>query len=271
MKTFEMKSLIAKLACLLATIMLALAGYTTVAHAQTGTYVIDEYGLLSESDFSSLESQAESISSKSDVGTYLLVVGDIGNSNVRDYAKNYYNSHNLGLGGSKSGILFLIAVNSRDYVTITYGNGVTVYTDYTIEKLEDAVVSYLHEDEFVEGCEEYYTQCESATTYYEDNGTPLDSDNDPDENTSRLLMRLGISLIVALVIMIMVIMVLRGQMKSVAAGHNAENYLEKNGLNLTHSQDTYITTNVTRTAKPKNEGGSSVDSSGFGGSSGGKF
>ena len=50
---------------------------------------------------------------------------DIGDADQRDYAKNYYISNGLGYGDEQSGILFLLAVGSRKYVTITYGEGVT--------------------------------------------------------------------------------------------------------------------------------------------------
>ena len=73
---------------------------------------------------------------------YLLTVADIGGQNVREFAKDWYRSYGLGYGEGKSGILFLIALDSRDYVTITYG-GVTAFTDYRIAQIEDKIVPML--------------------------------------------------------------------------------------------------------------------------------
>lgn len=66
----------------------------------------------------------------------------------RDYAKNYYISNGLGYGDEQSGILFLLAVGSRKYVTITYGEGVTAFTDYRIEQQEDEIVPQLSDEEW---------------------------------------------------------------------------------------------------------------------------
>ena len=73
----------------------------------------------------------------------------------RQYAKDYYLANGLGSGSEQSGILFLLAVGSRKYVTITYGGGVTAFTDYRIEQIEDAVVPYLSDDDWAEAASEY--------------------------------------------------------------------------------------------------------------------
>ena len=44
---------------------------------------------------------------------YLLTVSDIGGQNVREFAKDWYRNYDLGYGEGKSGILFLIALDSR--------------------------------------------------------------------------------------------------------------------------------------------------------------
>ena len=99
----------------------------------------DECGVFDADTLADLEEQAESASDGHDVDVYFLVVDDIGDADQRDYAKNYYISNGLGYGDEQSGILFLLAVGSRKYVTITYGEGVTAFTDYRIEQQEDEI------------------------------------------------------------------------------------------------------------------------------------
>ena len=86
-----------------------------------------------------------------DCDVYFLVVDSIGDADQRQYAKDYYLANGLGSGSEQSGILFLLAVGSRKYVTITYGSGVTAFTDYRIEQIEDAVVPYLSDDDWAGG------------------------------------------------------------------------------------------------------------------------
>ena len=105
--------------------------------------VRDEYGLFDADTLAQLESSAEDASAGHDCDVYFLTVDSIGDTDQRAYAKNYYVQNDLGSGSGKSGILFMIALGSRKYVTITYGGGVTAFTDYRIEQLEDEVVPLL--------------------------------------------------------------------------------------------------------------------------------
>ena len=127
-----------KLFALLAAALLCMA--LTLPAGAAAPLVRDECGVFDTDTLADLEEQAESASDGHDVDVYFLVVDDIGDADQRDYAKNYYISNGLGYGDEQSGILFLLAVGSRKYVTITYGEGVTAFTDYRIEQQEDETV-----------------------------------------------------------------------------------------------------------------------------------
>ena len=140
--------------------------------------VRDECGVFDADTLADLEEQAESASDGHDVDVYFLVVDDIGDADQRDYAKNYYISNGLGYGDEQSGILFLLAVGSRKYVTITYGEGVTAFTDYRIEQQEDEIVPQLSDEEWADAAYTYIDMCDDALDYYADHGEPIDVDND---------------------------------------------------------------------------------------------
>ena len=98
--------------------------------------VMDTYELFKPEATAELEQKAQDASAGHGVNVYLLTVSDIGGQNVREFAKDWYRDYDLGYGEGKSGILFLIALDSRDYVTITYGGGVTAFTDYRIAQFD---------------------------------------------------------------------------------------------------------------------------------------
>ena len=112
-KTNCYKKCCAFLAALLMLAVLALPGMAAAP------LVRDEMGLFDADTYNELEQSAEAASSGHDCDVYFLVVNDIGDANQRDFAKNYYVNNGLGSGEGKSGILFLLAVGSRKYVTIT--------------------------------------------------------------------------------------------------------------------------------------------------------
>ena len=130
-------SFFAALLVVCATVTPALAkGYNDIST----TYVRDHYQLLSDSTLQSMEAEAESLSDTYKCDVYLTIVDDIGTYTVRQFAEAYWNYYDLGRGTNKDGIMFLIAVDSRDYVTITHGQGttggITIFTDYRIEQIE---------------------------------------------------------------------------------------------------------------------------------------
>ena len=240
------------------------------------SYVLDDYGLYDSSTRQELEQSASQLASTYGVAPYLVVVDDIGSQTVRSFAESYWLDHELGIGSDASGIMFLIAVDSRDYVTITHGTGIYAFTDYGIEQLEDAVVSYLGDDEWEDAAECYYEQCSSILAFCADKGEPFDSHNDPAARVVALGMAFAIALLLALAVAFIVRRILKGQLKSVAAGSSAAGFLAGSVV-LTAQQDVFTGSHVSVAPLPKNDdnggglGGSTVSASGFGGSAGGKF
>lgn len=263
------------LASLLAACLLLALSLAPGALAK-GTYVLDDYGLYDSSTRQELEQSASQLASTYGVAPYLVVVDDIGSQTVRSFAESYWLDHELGIGSDASGIMFLIAVDSRDYVTITHGTGIYAFTDYGIEQLEDAVVSYLGDDEWEDAAECYYEQCSSILAFCADKGEPFDSHNDPAARAVALGMALAIALLLALAVAFIVRRILKGQLKSVAAGSSAAGFLAGSVV-LTAQQDVFTGSHVSVVPLPKNDdnggglGGSTVSASGFGGSAGGKF
>ena len=263
------------LASLLAACLLLALSLAPGAFAK-GSYVLDDYGLYDSSTRQELEQSASQLASTYGVAPYLVVVDDIGSQTVRSFAESYWLDHELGIGSDASGIMFLIAVDSRDYVTITHGTGIYAFTDYGIEQLEDAVVSYLGDDEWEDAAECYYEQCSSILAFCADKGEPFDSHNDPAARVVALGMAFAIALLLALAVAFIVRRILKGQLKSVAAGSSAAGFLA-GSIVLTAQQDVFTGSHVSVVPLPKNDdnggglGGSTVSASGFGGSAGGKF
>ena len=165
-----------KLFALLAAALLCMA--LTLPAGAAAPLVRDECGIFDADTLADLEEEAESASDGHGVDVYFLVVDSIGDADQREYAKNYYISNGLGYGDEQSGILFLLAVGSRKYVTITYGGGVTAFTDYRIEQQEDEIVPLLSDGEWEDAADTYIEMCDEALDYYADHGEPIDIDND---------------------------------------------------------------------------------------------
>lgn len=256
-----------KLFALLATALLCMALMLPAGAA--APLVRDECGVFDADTLAGLEQKAENAASGHDCDVYFLVVDDIGDQNQRDYAKNYYLTNGLGSGSDQSGILFLLAVGSRKYVTITYGSGTVVFTDYRIEQQENDILPYLSDNDWAGAANMYLEDCDYTLDYYAENGEPIDVDTSVSwgDVAAAMVFPLGIAAIICFI--------LYSQMKTARTKKQANDYMT--GFALSVKRDRFTHTTQTRTYDPpkkessSSSGGSTVDSDGFGGSKGGSF
>ena len=249
--------------------------------------IFDEAGLLTDPQRLRLENQAQKIASKYDCNPYVLTVDSLDGAAPREFAKTYYQEHALGNGDYRNGILFLVAMESRDYVTITYGRnpndtsqygaGILAFTDYGISKMEDDVVPSLSEGEYFTAFQTYLDDCETYLNCYSQ-GKAFDRGTRLPGAPLFSLMQILIIIFVPLLIALIVCLIFKAQMKTARKATGAGNYLVDGSFQLTKAKDDYIrTTRSTEKIERNNSGssggssGSTVDSDGFGGSSGGKF
>ena len=91
-----------KFAYTLASFVLVLAMVPAAAFAKGAPYLLDEYGLYSSSEASSIESRAESLADKYGIGVYLWVTDSVNENARRDTAMDYYTDHDLGVARTKA-------------------------------------------------------------------------------------------------------------------------------------------------------------------------
>jgi uncharacterized protein len=234
-------------------------------------YVTDEVGLLDESAAQELEEKAKSVSEKYSCGVYIITVDDYANfsdaGDVKEAAKDIYRTNELGCGGDKSGVLLLLSMNRRDYALIAYGYGNTAFTDYGRGKVEDAFLDNFSDDDWQGGFDDYLAECAELLDTARA-GKPLDAGGSGTAKVLGTLISFGLSALIALI----VCAILKGKMKSVAAGREAEDYLVPGSVNITGREDLFLNVTETRVKIQKNSsssgGGTTVGSDGFSGSSG---
>ena len=245
---------------------------------QTGTYVYDERGLFSPDEFATLEATGAELAGKYDMGVYFLTTDYMNgldnptSSQRTDYATTYYKEHSLGLNPADGknygdGIMFVIAANSRDYVTIAYGQGSYSFTDKGIEVLEDAVLENIkdHRDNWYGAATTYYAEVDRQLDYYARHGKALEPLDGVDW-AIRIFIIIGIPLIVTFVI----IRKWMSDMKTAVEQSEAGNYLDPGSVVVTRQNDQFLRTTHTVTPKPK-DNDSGGGGGGWGGGGGGGF
>ena len=199
-------------------------------------------------------------------------LSDPSSSQRTNYATTYYKEHKLGLNPADGkdygdGIMFVIAADSRDYVTIAYGQGSYSFSDDGIEAMEDAVLDNIrdHKDDWYGAASTYYRQIGGQLDYFDRHGeaqVPLDMID--------YLIRIAIILVVPALITFFVIKSWRDAMKTAREKSEAGHYLDPSSLQIIRSEDTFVNTTLSVTPKPK-DNDSGGGGGGWGGGGGGGF
>lgn len=237
---------------------------------KTADFVVDEAGILTEEERVKLNEKAEAISTKFNSDVVLYTVQQYKGLSVEEGAEIVYEENSYGAGEDRSVIMLLLSFAERDYDIMAHGYANLVFTDFGKERLSESFKPHFKNDNWYEGFDAYLNRVEEFFEY-EQEGTPVDVNSDPYDVMSAkdYLITIGVALIPALLI----VLVMKFQMKSAVAQDMANAYIPEKGLNLTKKTDRYLRKSVSRKYSPKSEskgssGGTSTNSGGFSHSSG---
>ena len=150
-----------RISCLLLCLVLLL-GLSATVYAAEDTYVVDEYGLLSDDEAGELWSLADTVSQQYDVGVYIAVIDDYLNyaGDVSGAAEAVFDAYELGRGSERVGILLLLSMADRDYDLDAYGDPAHyAFTDYGKQQLADVFLDDFREDDWGRGFADYIREC----------------------------------------------------------------------------------------------------------------
>lgn len=243
--------------------------------------VVDTADVLSKDEYKSLEKHAQKLSSKYDVTLFVVYVDKMTENKVRDSGIAFYKKIESEVGeGEISGAMLYVSVGDRKMVTITRGDAINMFTDSRIDEAEDTVVSYLGSNDWAGAGEAFLTETDTTLAYYAENEKAMPATDgrsvnyDYDEDDNGFLWIIGCAVVVGLIAAFATRSFLKNQLKSVAAGANA-NFYQTGDVTVTGSSDHFVGTTVSRTLIKKDDdssGSSGTSSSGgFGGSSGRSF
>lgn len=279
--------MIKKISAFLLALALCIALPLAVLADTSAVKLIDEAGLLSSSEYDEVLGKLEEVSSKYDVDIAVLTVNGIFGKTIRDFSDDYYDEHGYGTGEDKSGVLWVIDMNSRESYISTSGEGISAVTDYGKDLLAGEVNPYLSNGDYKGAMIAY---AETMDEYFEKEraGEPVDTygGTEPEdrETPAGAYAAGGVGSVAAgFGLSFAATGGMKRKMKSVRRQTSASAYADPHGLRLTENTDRYLYHRIVAIPLPRNDGprngmgggGSSVhmSSSGsmHGGGSLGKF
>ncbi len=248
-----------------------------------GDSVVDDAELLEYWEEQVLSTKIKNIIEQYSFDVVIHTAPTANGAIVRKYVDEFYTKNGYGYGENYDGMVFALVMDSRDYCTNAYGLGIDIFNDNVINYLGDTVVDYLSDGDYYEAfstyldeVEQYLYEYENGIVddeYYEMYGDGYDGGLSVDSDTfvsDVIKIEFGV-LIFALLVAAFVVFVMKKQMNTAVAKHEANDYIKNGSFNISNSSDMFLYDTVTKRAKPQNNGGSSGSSrpSGGGGFSGG--
>lgn len=252
--------------------------------------IVDQAGLLSESEETALESKAQTLRNTYGLDIVILTLDSLNDASAQHYADDYFDTNGYGYGDDYSGILFLLSMEEREWYISTCGKGIYILTDYGIQEIAENAFSYLQNENYATVFDVYLNSLSEYIEAY-DNSSPVDGQADysgdyyhGDQDDSiyyeeEFSPSILLSLISGIVVAAITILIMRWTMNTKRKQPGAGNYLKTGSFHLKRQQDLFLYSNVSKVRRQQNtssgnRGGSSVHRSSSGrrhGGGGGRF
>ena len=249
---------------------------TEPGFAETCYRLQDLAKVFDSSEREELNEKLDEISYKNKLDITVCFTNSLEGRATADYAEEQYENYEFGYGENKDGVMLLISFEKNEWYVATRGYAIQAFTDAGIQYIGEKIKPDLADGYYYDVVDTYIAICDQFITAAR-NGNPYGGSTETSttkEDASLLpppmwiLISIGAGVIVALI----VVGSMKKKLKTVNMQAEANRYLRNGSLNITESNDIFLYSNVTRSAKAKNNSNTHESSSGntYGGG-GGKF
>ncbi len=219
-----------------------------IPESRSYSRVVDLAGVLSESDYSKLNSLADSISDQYKCDVAAVFVKSTDGKDIQSFADDFYDYNGYGYGDSDNGIMLVIAVGDREFATTTHGYGVSAVTDNAVDYLEESFVDDLSANNWANAAIDFISASGEIlynAAYERQSGAETEA---AELNPIELI---PINIVIGLAIGFIAVAIMKSKHKSVVKKTEASNYLRDGSFKLTYSNDRFIHSQVNRVKKPE--------------------
>lgn len=273
-----------RIICAILCLVLLLPVSARAAIFQDVQYVVDQADILTDQENIELEGLAETLSQTYQMDILIAAVDDMNGMSAQEYAVSL--NSDRGWWDTDQAILFLIAMEEREWYIATFGDAIYIFTDYGLDRLGETAILSFSEGSYYDGFAAYLNMLPEYFQAWQ-MGEPIDSYSyDPgprDEvvhytpvSKESFWDVLPVSLLIGIVAAIISLFVMRASMNIKRRQHSAGDYLKPGSYHLRTQQDIFLYSNLSKTRRQENTGtshsggGSSIHRSSGGRSHGGR-
>ena len=231
-----------------------------------------------------LEEEANRIAEEYAMDVVILTVNSTEGTYIETFADDFYDRNGYGIGENGSGVLLVLAMDTREWAISTCGDAIYAITDFGIQALFEDMAPYLSQDAYFEAFETYLQVLPYYFEAYE-SGTPIDgwAGNYQGPGSVEIGTREEIvhyeskpnylfAPLTGLLIAAIVILIMRSTMNTKRPQPSAAEYVTPGSYQLRRHQDIFLYSQVQKVRKQQQSsggGGSSIHRSSSGRSHGG--
>ncbi len=246
--------------------------------------IVDNADILTDTEEETLTNLYDEISENFRCDIAAVTVTTLDGMDVQSYADDFYDYNGYGMGSDDNGVLFLIAMNEREWAFTTYGFAMSALPNYILESIGEEILPYLSSGYYHDALTYYANTAASYIEHYKENGSAYgENENNPNDyneiyyyndgqyyekNQFSIGAKIGISLLIGAVISLIIMLIMKSGMRTIKSNNYAASYIVDNSLQINVSRDLYLYRNVTKTRREtesSGRGGGGTHTSGRGG------
>ena len=205
--------------------------------------VYDFADLLTPSEEEEIYDCVQDFIEKTNFDLAIVTISENNKSSAMEYADDFYDYNDFGIDSEYSGLLFLIDMDIREIYVSTTGKAISMYSDYRIDKILDAIYQDFSNKKYFNGITKFVTILRNYDTI----GLPSNKDSMYEIKDNGEIARIFPWLIVlgipfSITAIVIGIMVYKNKLVRVAT--SSREYLDKDSLKIKILSDRLLSTNT---------------------------
>ncbi len=210
----------------------------------------DEADLLTQSEEEKLLNIIQEYEKENNFSVTFVTRSSIGSVDALDYADEY-----ALIDDNANGLVFLIDMGSREYVTSTRNLAETIFNEAAFDEVDEVVAGYLSNGDYYKAFNAHLEITGEAISAYNRGENYAPSFNIIDGLVSVVKEGILVGAIFAALVAVLVNGVLKNEMNTAIKNKSASSYIQPGSFNLKGRSDRFLFQNTTRVVKPQNTQG----------------
>lgn len=201
--------------------------------------IYDFANLFSDTEEDKLYKNVKEFIDKTNLDMVIVTINYNNKNSSMEYADDFYDYNDFGIGNNYDGILFLIDMDNRKMWISTTGSAIQIF-DSHIDSILDDTYSYIKDKEYFECANTFISSSQSSYNFNKYFG---------------LVFGIILAIVISILVPTIFCLIQKSKHKAIRLATEADRYLDKNSVEITNSQDIFIRSHTSKVARSSSSSG----------------